>query len=424
MARSDLVGIVPFGPRVGRRAGYDSKTVKMKPRLGAALHSARDPFLARVRAAVSRRLLPWFRRNARDLPWRRRRTPYRVLVSELMLQQTRVETVIPYFRRFLRRFPSLRALAAADESAVLKAWEGLGYYARARNLHRLARYLVEQRGGRFPRAYEGWLALPGVGPYTAAALGSFALGLDLPLSDGNVRRVLARVFALDEARRERLDADCRTLAAAVLPRGKAAAFNEALMDLGATICAPKRPACDVCPLRAVCRARAAGAPERWPRRRPKTPIPYLIVGAAVAVDARGRVLIARRRSEGLLGGLWEFPGGKIEPGETMAQCIARELREEMGIEIEVGERLTVVRHAYSHFTIELHAHFARRVAGRPRALHCAAFAWVPVARLREYAFSRADLRIVEALEERAAAEKPGSKQRGRVSQRRKGRRNG
>ena len=368
--------------------------------------SGTDPFTARVRAAVARRLLPWFRANARDLPWRRRRTPYRVLISEMMLQQTRVDQALPYFERFMTRFPTLRALAAADESAVLKAWEGLGYYARARNLLRLAHHVVVERGGRFPRTYEGLLALPGVGPYTAAAVGSLAFGLDLPLSDGNVRRVLARVFALDEPQRERLDAECRAIAAALLPRGRAAAFNEALMELGATVCAPKRPACGACPLREVCRARAAGAPERWPRRRPRKPLPHLVVGAAVTVDARGRVLIARRKSEGLLGGLWEFPGGKIEPGETMAQCIARELREEMGIGIEVGERLTVVRHAYSHFTIELHAHIARRVAGRARRIHCADFAWVPIARLREYAFSRADLRIVEALEARAAAGKP------------------
>ena len=174
------------------------------------------------------------------------------------------------------------------------------------------------------------------------------------------------------------------------------------MELGATVCAPKRPRCDLCPLREVCRARAAGAPERYPRRRPRKPLPHLVVGAAVTLDSRGRALIARRKSEGLLGGLWEFPGGKIEPGETMEQCIARELREEMGIEIAVGERLTVVRHAYSHFTIELHAHFARRTAGRPRRLHCADFAWVPIARLRDYAFSRADLHIVEALEARLA----------------------
>lgn len=363
-------------------------------------NSLQDPFTARVRAAVARRLLPWFARNARDLPWRRRRTPYRVLVSELMLQQTRVEQVIPYFRSFMRRFPTLRALAAADESDVLKAWEGLGYYARARNLLRLARYITKERGGRFPRTYEGLLALPGVGPYTAAALGSLAFGLDAPLSDGNVRRVLARVFALDEPRRERLDAECRALAAALLPRGRAAEFNEALMELGATVCTPRRPRCDRCPLRPVCRGCETGAPERYPRRRPRKPLPHLVVGAAVTLDSRGRVLIARRKSEGLLGGLWEFPGGKVEPGETMAQCIARELREEMNMEIEVGERLTVVHHAYSHFTIELHACFARHIRGRPRCIHCAGFAWVPISRLRDYAFSRADHRIVEALERR------------------------
>jgi A/G-specific adenine glycosylase len=358
-----------------------------------------------VRSAVTRRLLPWFRAHARDLPWRRNRTPYRVLVSELMLQQTRVDQAEPYFERFMKRFPTLRALAAADESDVLKAWEGLGYYARARNLHRLAQRLAAERGGRFPRTHAELLTLPGVGPYTAAAVAGFAFGLDAPLVDGNVRRVFARIFTLDEVRRERLDASVRDLASALLPAGRGPAFNEALMELGATVCLPRGPQCGACPLRAVCRARAAGSPERWPRPRPRKPLPHLVVGAAVTTDARGRILIARRRSEGLLGGLWEFPGGKIESGETMAQCIARELREEMGIEIEVGERLTVVRHAYSHFTIELHAHFARRLRGRPRRIHCADFAWVPRARLRDYAFSRADLHIIEAIE--AACAKGG-----------------
>jgi len=357
-----------------------------------------DDRIGPVRSAVHHRLLPWFRARGRDLPWRRRRTPYRVAVSELMLQQTRAEQAAPYFERFLRRFPNWRALAEADGADVLKAWEGLGYYARARNLHRLARWVVREGGGRLPRAIEARRRLPGLGPYTAAAVGSLAFGLDEAAVDGNVRRVLARVFALREARPARLETEARRLAAALLPSGRAGAFNEAMMELGAVVCRPRRPRCEDCPLRSVCRAVAEGRPEAYPPRAPRRRLPHRVVGAAVTFDARGRVLIAQRRPEGFLGGLWEFPGGKIEPGETMAECIAREMKEEMDLEVEVGERLALVRHAYSHFTIELHAHFARRLRGRTRRRHCADFAWTPIARLRDRPFSRADLWIIEALE--------------------------
>ncbi len=371
------------------------------------------PLIAAVRTSIVRQLLPWFRRHARALPWRRRRTPYRVLVSELMLQQTRADQAAPYFERFIRRFPDWRALAAADEADVLKAWEGLGYYARARNLRRLAQWIVNKGGGRLPKSVDALRRLPGIGPYTAAAVGSLAFGLDAAAVDGNVRRVLARVFELSAPRGVSLEAECRRLAADLLPKGRAGAFNEAMMELGAVVCLPRAPRCTDCPLRGVCRSAATGTPEQYPRRAPRKRVPHYVVGAAVTLDARGRALIAQRKSEEMLGGLWEFPGGKIEPGETMAECIARELKEELGIEIEVGERLTVVRHAYSHFTIELHAHFARRIRGRPRRIHCADFAWVPVARLRDRPFSRADLRIIEALEAWVAAAR--SHPRGRAS---------
>ena len=353
-----------------------------------------------VRRAVGRRLLPWFEAKRRDLPWRKEpREAYAVWVSEIMLQQTRVDTVVPYFARFMERFPSPTALAAAPLQDVLKVWEGLGYYARARQMKAAAERIVAEHGGRIPASAEALAALPGFGAYTVAAVGSFAFGLPLAVLDGNVIRVLSRIFACPDdvsapAVRERF----RERAGELLLRGRPAACNEAWMELGALVCLPRGPRCGECPMQDVCRARREGRAEAYPVKRRKMNIPHKVVGAAVILNRRNQIMIAQRRPEGgMLAGLWEFPGGKIQEGETMPQCIARELKEEMGLELEVGRELTVVHHAYSHFTIALHAHFARIVAGRPRHLECAGHAWVKLEEMEGYPFSKADLMIIEAL---------------------------
>lgn len=316
-----------------------------------------------------------------------------------MLQQTRVDTVIPYFHRFLARFPTVQDLAAAPEQDVLKLWEGLGYYSRARNLRHAARHVVDHCGGELPATHADWLALPGVGPYTAAAVTSLAFNLDHAVLDGNVIRVLARAFAYPgEVSRPAHRAELQSLADALLPPGRAGLFNEAVMELGALVCLPRGPACDRCPLARVCQARKAGSPEAFPVKRTKKPVPLVRVGAAATVDDRGRFLIARRLDKGLLAGLWEFPGGKLDPGETFPECVRRELLEELGIEVEVGPELLTVRHAYSHFKLEMHVHLARKTAGRPRALECAAFRWATLPEMRALPFSRADLKVIEWLE--------------------------
>lgn len=367
----------------------------MKP----ARRPGSDPGLTpALKRAFQVRLPAWFKKNRRPFPWRARRTPYRVWVSEIMLQQTRADQALPYFRVFLRRFPTIRSLAAAPLREVLLAWEGLGYYARARNLHRSAQVIVHRHGGRFPSDPADIRALPGIGPYTAAAIGSLAFGHEAPVLDGNVIRVLARVMALEDrvhtrAAKRRLWAWAEALK---IP-GHAGLSNEAQMELGALCCTPRDPDCGACPLGNVCRARAGGKPEAYPVKKRRAPVPHKVVGAAVTLRRDGRILIAQRRDSSMLGGLWEFPGGGLDPGETMDGCIARELREEMGVRLEVGPLLTVVHHAYSHFTIELHAHWARLRSGRPRAIHCADFAWVRPGRFGRYPFSRADLHIIEAL---------------------------
>jgi A/G-specific adenine glycosylase len=359
---------------------------------------ALDP---QTHAAFAQRLLTWFARHARDLPWRRERTPYRVWVAEVMLQQTRVETVVPYYERFLARFPTVEALADAPLEKVLKVWEGLGYYARARNLHAAARQVVIAHQGRLPDTFEGLRALPGVGRYIGGAVASIAFGRDVAAVDGNVRRVLCRVFGIrEDVTRSAAQRKLETLATDLLPPGRAGAFNEALMELGATVCTPRAPRCDRCPLRDLCWAYAGGDPEALPVRRPRRPVPHYDVAAAVTARADGRVLVAQRNADDMLGGLWEFPGGRREDGETLPECLAREMREELGVEVEVSDEdgpLVVVKHAYTHFRITLHAFRCQLVAGQPRCLDCAAFRWVRPAELDALPMSVADRKIAQAL---------------------------
>ncbi len=354
-----------------------------------------------LKQAVEKRLLPWFSEHQRSMPWRSNRTPYRVWISELMLQQTRVDQATPYFKRFMQRFPSLKSLAAASQEDVLKMWEGLGYYSRARNLHKAARIIATDYKGRFPNVYEDILRLPGIGTYTAAAIGSLAFNMDLAVLDGNVIRVLSRLFAYTkDTRSTAAKNELQQLADELLVVGKAGNYNEAMMELGATVCSPKSPQCDRCPLATVCLGFQSGRPMDYPVKSPKKKVPHIVVGAAVVANRKGEVLIAQRRDKDMLGGLWEFPGGKQETGETIQQCIVRELREELGINIVVGEFLITVNHAYSHFTMDMHTYAARIESGRPRPLHCQDYRWVPISGLREFPYSKADLTIISELERR------------------------
>jgi A/G-specific adenine glycosylase len=370
-----------------------------------------------ARQAFANSLLAWFATEARDLPWRHNvpgesaRSPYRVWLAEVMLQQTQVDTVVPYYERFLARFPSVHTLADASLEEVLKLWEGLGYYARARNLHTAAQRVVIQHGGQLPDTFEGLLALPGVGRYTAGAVASIAFGQDVPAVDGNVRRVLARAFAVGEdVTRSRVQRELEALAASLLPAGQAGAFNEALMELGATVCTSRAPDCAHCPLAELCQALATGQQDLLPVKRPRKRTPHYDVAAAVTLRDDGPdgsnpyVLVAQRNADDMLGGLWEFPGGKREEGETPPECLAREIREELGIEIEVGEQLTVIEHAYTHFRITLYAFCCRVVSGEPRCLDCAAFRWMRPAQLDTLPMSMADRKIAQALQDRVCYE--------------------
>ncbi|NLE75132.1 MAG: A/G-specific adenine glycosylase [Chloroflexi bacterium] len=348
----------------------------------------------------SEALLRWYAGHARNLPWRESADPYAVWVSEIMLHQTRVDTALPYYRRFLARFPDVHTLAAADLSDILKLWEGLGYYRRAQNLHRAAQIVVARHGGAFPASWEALRALPGVGDYTAGAILSIAFGQDCPAVDGNAARVLARWAALEEPiDTARGLAAVRRWAQQALPLGRAGAFNQALMDLGAAVCRPRKPPCEACPLGATCSARLAGRQGELPRRTPRRGTPHYQVTAALLVR-EGQLLIAQRPAESMLGGLWEFPGGKQEEGETLPQCLQREILEELALEIAVGEPFMALDHAYTHFRITLHTFWCTllRADQTPRCQGCNDWRWVQPEQLVAFPLSAADRRIANALQ--------------------------
>lgn len=345
-------------------------------------------------------LLEWYAQSGRDLPWRETRDPYAIWISEIMLQQTQVKTVIPYFQRWMTLFPTVQALATADLQTVLKAWEGLGYYARARNLHRAAQAIVSQHKGVFPQALDQVLALPGIGRTTAGGILSAAFNQPVAILDGNVKRVLARLMALDVPPGRAL-ATLWEWSEAILDPARSQAFNQAFMDLGATLCTPKNPACLLCPWQRHCRAYNLGIQSELPMSETRAPLPHKIIGVAVIWNDQSQILIDRRKPEGLLGGLWEFPGGKVEPGETIEACIEREIGEELGIKVEVGDRLTVVDHTYSHFRVTLNVHHCRHLSGDPQPIECDEIRWVKVNELDHYPFPKANIHIIDALKKSA-----------------------
>jgi A/G-specific adenine glycosylase len=343
-------------------------------------------------------LLAWYDRAGVTLPWRGTGDPYHVWLSEIMLQQTQIETVRPYFARFLAAYPTVVDLAQAPLDDVLKLWEGLGYYSRARNLHRAAQKVAFEWGGVWPRDAARLLELPGVGRYSAGAIASIAFDQRVPVLDGNVIRVLSRLDDYDgdvnsATGREQLWAR----AAALLPDARPGDYNQALMDLGRLICKPRAPRCAECPVRSHCRASARGTQAQRPVKPKRAPTPHYDVAAGLIWDDRERLLIAQRPPEGLLGGLWEFPGGKREDGESLVECLRRELREELAIEVAVGDRFCMVRHAFTHFRITLHAFTCRHVSGEPQLIGAQAVAWVTPDQLDEYAFGRADRLVIDHL---------------------------
>jgi A/G-specific adenine glycosylase len=343
-------------------------------------------------------LLDWWDDGHADLPWRETRDPYAIWVAEIMLQQTQVATVVPYFERWMAHFPKVEDLAAASISEVLKIWEGLGYYSRARNLHAAAQTIVNDYGGRLPEDVADLRKLKGVGRYTAGAIASIAYDRPAPVLDGNVIRVFSRLLDLQEdVTKTQTRNYLWQVAADLVPEYRAGDYNQALMELGQTICLPAKPHCHLCPISRCCRARAKGTQLERPVRPPRRKVPHYDVCAGVIWREDGRILIAQRPFDGLLGGLWEFPGGKVQPGESLAEALRREINEELGIEIEVSQSLAKIKHTYTHFRITLYAFHARYTSGEPQNLEVANHAWVHLDDLDHYPFGVTDQKIIERL---------------------------
>lgn len=341
-------------------------------------------------------LLSWYRRHRRKLPWRDEPTPYKVWVSESMLQQTQVRTMLPYFERFVDRFPDVDSLAASSEQEVLALWSGLGYYRRAKALHRAARWIVTENHGRFPSTFEGWRALPGVGRYTAGAILSIAFDERYPILDGNVTRVLSRIFKIRGNPRSReVRRALWRKAEEILPSRRVSAFNQALMELGALVCTPRAPRCPRCPVMTLCRARMEGLESVLPEIPARGPT--LGVRLAAAVIRRGRsVLMYRRQAESLMQDLWELPGGACRGRERPQTALVREARDRYGIELEPLRPLALIKHSIMNRRITLHTYEAR-IRGRLKSR--SARAWVEPEEVVELPVSSMTLKVFRMLKQ-------------------------
>jgi A/G-specific adenine glycosylase len=343
---------------------------------------------------LRKELSRWYKVHQRRLPWRKTRDPYKVWVSEVMLQQTTAPAVIPYYEKWIHLFPDMKTLARASPQRVLKAWEGLGYYQRARNLHRAARIMCRQNNGRVPARYEALIALPGFGPYITAAVLSIAYGQPFPVLDANVRRVMMRLAGLHGRFGPRLDKILLEKIRAFFPEQDGGDFNQAMMELGALVCRPRNPGCLLCPVQCYCLAFKRGEQEVIPTPR-KRDVRDIETVVGVIRDG-GRYLIQKRPPHGLMAGLWEFPGGKREKGETLRAALARELREELKAEVKINRLLLKVRHSYTQFRVTLFA-FDCELCGS-RSLEKPKARWVSLKSLKRYPFPSGSAKIVRFLE--------------------------
>ncbi|MCD6356134.1 MAG: A/G-specific adenine glycosylase [Anaerolineaceae bacterium] len=341
--------------------------------------------------------MAWYAVNARDLPWRKNHDPFLIWVSEVMLQQTQVKTVIPYFERWVKSFPTVYDLAKASEESVLRVWEGLGYYSRARNIKKSADIIVNDFHGCIPREVNALKKLPGIGEYIAAAIASIAFGLNVPALEANGERIVSRLFdfhgRVDNLKNKKI---LNEYLYSLLPSDMAGDFNQAVMDFGSSICLLVDPKCGICPLQEECQAFRNNTQQELPKKKSRPPKPHYKVVAAI-IEKNREVLIAKRKSAGLLGGLWEFPGGKIEPGESHEEALIRELYEELGIEGHLLGGFGLYKHTYTHFSIEVYPYFMEIMRGMPNAIVAQKITWASITKLGNYPMGKVDRDISNAL---------------------------
>jgi len=352
---------------------------------------------SQAEGSAARQLLgDWYDRARRDLPWRRSRDPYAIWVSEVMLQQTQVRTVIPYYERFMQLFPSIRHLARADEQALLKAWEGLGYYSRVRNMQRAAQMIMENHGA-VPAESAQIRSLPGIGPYIAAAVLSIAYSQPYAVVDGNVKRVLARLLCMDSPVNDSAGhAAFQAAADAFLDRADPGRHNQAMMELGALVCTPRLPLCPECPLAHSCCASQTETFDRYPRRAPRRTVGEQTWAAAVVVK-KGKLLLTQRPPQGLLAGMWEFPSVLLCKGEDPAQACLAYARASLGLGIRTQQHVASVRHAYTHFRLRLELYLCLWHSGRVRLEGPRAFQWISPDRIETFPLHRAVHKALPAI---------------------------
>ncbi len=352
-------------------------------------------------------LIDWWNSHGRfDIPWKKNEfgklplpgqslDPYGIWVAEVMLQQTQLKVMLPFWKRWMNVFPSLEVLASSTDQSVLITWQGLGYYLRARRMLVASHYLLK---AGWPRTLEGWLQVPGIGLTTAGSILSSAFDLPFPILDGNVKRVLARMIAFEEPPSSQIKLFWK-LSEALLDVDQPRNFNQALMDLGATLCKPKNPKCYSCPWRNHCIAYSLGKVHHYPVRPMSKPLPFEVIGVGVVLNPLGKVVIDQRKNEGPLGGLWEFPGGKQEKGETIKSTILREIKEELGITVSVEDELITFDHSYTHKRLRFVVHICNFLGGEPRPLASQEVRWVLIEELSNYPFPAANAKIISTLKE-------------------------
>jgi A/G-specific adenine glycosylase len=345
---------------------------------------------------IQKKLLKWFKKNGRDLPWRKTRDPYAIWVSEIMLQQTQVITVIPYYRKFLNAFPTVGDLARANLSNVLKVWEGLGYYSRARNLHRASQIVLHRFRGVIPHDVKDLLSLPGIGRSTAGGILSFAFHKDAPILDGNAKRVISRLFAVsDNPTAGKTNHLLWRLSESLVPKGLSNPFNQALMDLGSVLCTVKEPDCARCPLRNACKARASGKSENYPSKRIRKAIPHVESVSAV-IKRNGKVLLRQRPPSGLLGGLWEFPNWTMKGKQRsrLSLRLRNHVKKDIGITIKVKKLIGTFRQTFSHFKLTLQVYHCQAINAKRKGN------WVAIQNLHLFPMSRIHRRIADSISDR------------------------